>query len=416
MKTAVAHALKSMSVKIHPPLPTTPRDSQRLLSLLNDSFKQQLDAEHSASSPCNEHLTNLHLQSILKDPLFDPKPQTRAIPIYKSHPIVQHLGQAQDLAKYPMDAFKERVSRGTADLESAKFCLRAQYKACLISPAATPREAMQSSRAASMILQWLWSSGMEDTGTFLKDLRFLADLMPFLIAEDQHSRVSHWLIRCQNLGQISFSSLHGFDTIPAQRTLFLGLMREELRIGNGLESAINLFVRTVASLRTSGLSCVSVQSAGALQAAWLLTKATIRLPKKVAVPEPSIIHAFLSTMRKLNRDHLLTAYLSVYIQKRPDPHPALLLFQSTSFRSSLYRNMSRRSHTVQLGLSAATLFLQDGHETEALWIMEFLQNNFAEEVGAPLPPVVRKYHVDPNDKKVRKEEESLHLLDRLAIQ
>lgn len=415
MKTAVARALKSMSLKIHPPLPTTPRDSQRLLSLLNASFKQQLDGEHTATSSSNESHTNLHLQSILKDPLFAPKPQTRATPVNKSHHIGQHLGQLQDLVKHPMDAFKERVSQGTADLEAAKLCLRIQYKACLASPAATQREAMQSSQAASTILQWLWSSGLEETGTFLKDLDFITSLVPFLFAENQHSRILHWLIRCQNLGQTSFSSLSEFSTLRTQRTLFFGLIQEEIRIGNGLESAIDLFNRTVASLRSSGMPWESVQRGGALQAAWLLTRTILRLPKEAAVPEPRVVHVFLKTMKTVN-DPMLTAYLNVYVRKRPDPQPALALLQSVSSSSSPVLSVRRRPYTILLGLRAAKLFLKDGHETEALWIMEFLQTNFVEELGTPLVPRVRKIHVDPDENMVRKEEESLHLLDTLAIQ
>lgn len=392
----------------------SPRESQRLLSLLNASFKQQLDREHSADSSNNEHYANLHLQSILTDPLFDAKPRTRASSINERQSNLKRLEQLQNHKKRPMEAFKERVSQGIADLETANYFLRIQHEDCLASPAATPREAMQSSGVASTILQWLWSSGMEDSGKFLKDQEFIARLVPFLVVEDQHSHILRWLHQCTKPDGTPFSSLHGLDTNRIQAFLFAKLIKEETRIGGGLESAIALFCRTVADLRSSGWTMSSMQT-GSIQAAWILTKAILRLPK-AAESEPRIIRPFLETMNYLPADPQLSATICVFLQKKPDPQPALKCFRKMFTNAKVSPKVGRRLHVVHLGLRAADLFLQDGRQTEALWIMECLQTNFAQELGSPLSQTRKLFVTDDAEKMSRSEETSLHLLDTLTVQ
>lgn len=416
MKTAVARTWKSLTSKIHPPLPLTPQDSERLLSLLNASFKRQLDREHLAASSSSKHHADLHLQSILTNPLFDAKPRTHATSTSKHQRIGPRLGQLQNHMNNPMDAFKERVSHGTADLEVAKFCLRVQYKACLASEAATPRESMRSSQAASTVLQWLWSSGMEDTGSFLNDSDFVGLFVPFLVAEGRYSQISRWLQRCQESGETPFSSLCGLDTLlRIRRFLFARLVLEEIGIGDGLESAIKMFVRTVADVRGSGWTKKSLRY-DTLDAAWLLTTKIVHLPNASKL-DPSLIHAFLKTMREMNNpDDLLKAILGVYVQKRPDPQPALILFQHSPDRLTRILTPIRRPYIIFLGLRAAELFLQEGREQEAILIMDFLQTNLAQELGLPAPQARKTYSFDGLGKMVKNEEKSLNLLDTLAVQ
>lgn len=413
MKTAVAHTIKSLTSKLHPPLPVSTRESQRLLTLLNASFKHQLNRQHSADSSSNEHYANLHLQSILTNPLFNAKPPRPASSSdkSKSQSSGKRLGLLQNHMEQPMDAFKERVSQGTADLGTAKLFLAIQYKACLASPAATLREAMKSCGAASTMLQWLWSSGMEDTGAFLEDREFVDHLVRFIIAEGKRSHILGWLYRCHSPEEPPFSSLHGLDTYHIQGiqgNLFKRLIREEIQIGDGFESAITLFLRTVAFLRNSG-STKSSMRYGAVAAAWTLITTIIHLPE-AAKPKPSIIRCFLRMMTGYSYDPLFNAYLCVYLQKQPDPQPVLTYFQSDFAKAMEEVKPRRRLRTLFLGLRAAELFLQHGRQTEALWIMDYLQTNFAQELGSPVARIRKQSSLH------EPEEESLFLLDTLAVQ
>ena len=411
---AAARTWKSLTSKIHPPLPMSPRESQRLLSLLNASFKEQLDREHTTASSSNEHHATNHLQTILTNPLFDAKSGTHAYSGSKSIQSGKLLGQLQDHMKRPMDAFKDQISQGVANLNSAKFFLDLQYKDCLASPAATPREAMQTSGAASTILQWLWASGMEDTGEFLKDKHFVSRFVPFIVAEGQHSRVLRWLHKCHSPNETPYTSFRGPDTERIQRHLLTRLIKEEKSYGDGLDSAINLFVRTVAGFRGAWLTKVSKQNI-ATQAAWALTTSICRLPQ-VARPKAIIVRQFLETMRTFNEDPLLNAVVCVHLHEPTEPQPALTYFRTTSCKVFLEMDAQKRYHIILLGVRAAELFLQDGRHTEALWIMKYLRMNFAKDLGWPSDPVRKSLVLNEQATSSREEERSLHLLDTLAVQ
>ena len=390
----------------------SPGESQRLLSLLNASFKEQLDREHTTASSSNEHHATNHLQTILTNPLFDAKSRTRAYSGSKSVQSGKLLGQPQDHMKRPMDAFKDQISQGVADLNNAKFFLDLQYGECLASPAATPREAMQTSGATSTILQWLWASGMEDTGEFLKDEDFVSRFVPFLVAEGQHSRVLRWLYQCHSPDETPYTSLRGLDTERIGCFLLKRLIVYETRYGDGLDSAINLFVRTVAGFH--GLTKNSTHNI-AVRAAWALIMSISRLPQ-AALPKAIIIRHFLDTLRTFINDSLLNATVCVYFQESVEPQPALTYFQRTPCKAFLEMSDQKRYHIVLLGVRAAELFLQDGRHTEALWIMEHLRTNFAKELDWPSDPA--RKNIVPNEQatRSREEERSLHLLDTLAVQ
>ena len=420
MKSEVAHTLKSLTSKLHGPLPLTPRGSQQLLSQLNASFKEQFDRQHLATSPSTEDHANLHLQSILKNPLFNAKPRTRETSTSKTESIGQSLGQLQHHTTQAMDAFRERASQGTADLKTAKLCLSIEYKACMTSCAATPRQAMQTSGAGSTVLQWLWSSGMEDTGMFLDDPTFVAMLVTFLVAEGQQSRISGWLQRCRYSGERSFLSIAALDASRIARQLFSVLIYQEIRIGDGLESAIDLFLRTVADLRGVGFEEVLMKIT-IRHATWELVRTIRRLPNS-SEPQPPIFQAFSKTVRSMTPSLSLDACLGLYIQEQPDPQPVLTWFQSSKELQKETKHPNRRPHIVLHGLRAAELFLKDGRQKEALWIMEFLQTNFKSELGSPesrerrvmLRPRGGQVFTEPR-RLLKNEERNLRLLDTLTV-
>ena len=419
MKSEVTHTLKSLTSKLHGPLPLTPRGSQQLLSHLNASFKEQFDRQHLAASPSTEDHANLHLQSILKHPLFDAKPRTRETSTSKTQYTGQSLGQLQNHTTQALDAFRERASQGTADLEMAKLCLSIEYKACMTSNAATTRHAMQTSGAGSTILQWLWSSGVEDTGTFLDDPHFVAMLVTFLVAEGKQSRISLWVQRCDYSSKRPFLSISALDASCIAKQMFAVLVRQEIRIGDGLESAIDLFLRTVADLRSLGFKESLVKATSRLPA-WEIVFTIIRLPIS-SEPKPPIFHAFAKTVRSMGSFMHLDAWIGVYIQERPDPQPALTLFQSGEEFWKETKHAHRRPHIALLGLRAAELFLKDGRQKESLWIMEFLQANFKPELGSPRSRERRamsrsrsgRLFLEPKE-LLKDEERNLKLLDKLT--
>ena len=74
---------------------------------------------------------------------------------------------------------------------------------------------------------------------------------------------------------------------------------------------------------------------------------------------------------------------------------------------------------IQLGLRAAELFLEDDRQREALWIMKYMQTNYAQGIGSPSSIVspIHKYH-NPYTLHDGSESEdaSLYLLDSLTAE
>ena len=420
MKSELAHTLKSLTSKLHGPLPLTPRGSQQLLSHLKASYKEQFDRQHLAASPSTEDHADLHLQSILKNPLFDAKPRTRETSTTQTQSVGQSRAQLQYHTTQALDAFRERASQGTADLWMARVCLSTEYEACMTSCAATPRQAMQTSRAGSTILQWLWSSGMEDSGIFLRYKRFASLLVTFLVAEGQQSRISRWIQRCHYSRERPFLTIAAVDASLIAKRLFAELIRQETRIGDGLESAIDLFLRTVADLRSVGFEGVYMRTTSKY-AAWELVATIINLHNS-SEPQPPIYHAFAETVRSICYSTYLDAYLSVYIQEMPDPQPALTWFKSLEEYQKPTVHAHHRPYVVLLGLRVAELLLKDGRLKEAHWIMEILQAKFKPELGSPkslerrtkFRPSREPRFTDPN-KLLQHEERNLQLLDTLAV-
>ena len=423
MKSEVAHTLKSLTSKLHGPLPLTPQASQQLLSQLNASFKEQFDRQHLATSSSTEDHANLHLQSILKNPLFNAKPRTYKTSTTKAQNIGQSLGHPENHATQALDAFRERASQGTADFKMAKLCLSIQYNACTTSCAANPRQAMQTSGAGSTILQWLWSSGMEDTGTFLYHQHFAAMLVTFLLAEGQQSRISRWIQRCRLSGERPFLSLSVPCASRIAEQLFVVLIRQEIRIGNGLESAIDLFLRTVADLRSVGFDGFFMLITSR-RAAWQVLRTISDLPNS-SEPQPPNFHAFSQTVRSMTSmtpSPLLDAWLSAYTQERPDPQPTLTWFQNSESLQDEIKRPNQRRHIALLGLRAAELFLKDGRRSEALYIMEILQTNFT-ELGSTTKSRWRRVILGPRGRYVvhdpsaslKNEKRNLQLLDTLTV-
>ena len=396
---------KAIVSKIHPPLSMTPRESQRLLTLLNTSFKQQLDRHHPTTI---ESYTALHLRSILTNPLFDSRPSNGGVSLSTDYGKgIKSLGLVQDLVNQPMDIFKEQVAAGTATMQSALLCLQAEYKNCLASPAATMVDAMRTSGTGSIILGWLWSSGTESSGSFLANRPFIKLLVPFLVAEKQHDRIWHWL---HFLG----SELSSASSSPLRNSLekshcytLMELIKSEVTVGGGLDAAIATFVRLVGG---SGPR-VEKRTATHGHAVWYLTKMLKGNPKAADLRD-GVIRSFMEAAGTLRKPTtLLSACHWVHLAKRPDPNVALLYFRNRLSYDGIQSR--KRLQTVLLGLKSAEVFLERGCQAEALWVMDHLQTNFSKEIGLSATTDLNQSLQRTSEDA---EESSLRLLDALAIQ
>ena len=378
----------------------SPRDSQRLLALINTSFKQELDRHHPTTVA--DH-TSDHLYSILSNPLFEAKTTDVTASSSTRHGKGgNHLGIGQILVKRPVDLLKEHIVAGTATLQSAILCLQAEYNSCCMSSAAVHVEALRTSRIGSIVIQWLWSSGADECGAFLGNPDFIRLIVPFLVAEKRHDRVWTWFdhlrldwTRTSLLSQAA--SKHRDYSM-----LLLQLVRSEIIVGDGLDAAIALFIR-------SANECGGKDRKPTHKlAAWYLTNALKGIPRATAIQD-STIRSFMEASGTLSKPKtLLSGCHWVHLAKIPDPDIALKYFVTVS--CDRLRPKKRR-HVVPMGLKTIEVLLESGRQAEACWLMDHIRKNFSWEVGA-----LATSDREPKSQGLEEaEERSLRSLDALAI-
>lgn len=401
MKSTMSLNWKSLVSKIHPPLPMSSRESARLLALLNSSFKHQLESQHSAGMPDSEHHTDNHLRSILTNPLFDTRSGMRS----KDKPF----GRVQDLVKRPMDVFREQVSAGTATRQTACLCLQAQYNNCLASPDATLTNAMRASRAGTTVLEWLWSSGMEESRGFFDSRQSFEFLISFLVAEQRHDRILQWLRRLY--------AETSKDRLPENhrryRNLLSCFIKAESSLGKGLESATALFIQVARDVQDSKLGFNKLNGAFNFVAYYLTTE-LMAVPKSAQL-QASTLEPFMNVIKNFTttkRGNHLAALHGLYLAKNPDPRAALQYFQGLSLKDVTELTPSRLPRTIFMGLRTAELYLDLGREAEAIQIMAFLHRNFRSEI---VPIRIPDHEDMTKGSSGNAEDQSLHLLDSLAI-
>lgn len=401
MKSSVSFRWKRLVSKIHPPLPMTPRGSARILSLLNTSFKRQLDLQHPTGLLNSEQHTDRHLQSILTNPLFATKDDTRGTGGKGKSKV---FGQVQDLVKRPMDVFKEQVSAGTATIQSAGLCLQAEYNKCLASSEAKLADAMSASKAGTTVLDWVLS----DVGRWgLIDAKLsLKLLVSFLVAERRHERTLQWLQVLYIEGRNDQSKAN----IGRFRSLLYEFIKAEVSLGQGAESATGLFMQAVCAVRDNAINFHGLGNTfNAI--AYLLTEKLMDMPKSKKLQEMTL-DPFIHICKHFAKPKsIVPALLSTYLVKHPSPDAALRYFRQPSYDWRTVIKPKIRPTVIFLGLKTAELCLDQNRQTEAVQIMDFLQENFKDEVT----PRQISYSNVKERRSEAAEHESLRLLDSLAI-
>ncbi|RJE19179.1 hypothetical protein PHISCL_08476 [Aspergillus sclerotialis] len=236
--------------KIHYPLPQTPRENQKLLNALKSSFRRQLDREHpttpsdrienghhSIANPNSSiHATNKHLQTILDNPLF------RVTPSRPTDSRVQ--SGTKRLPKDPMVTFDELVASGSVTIASIIECLKLQLAIPGKRNSGDLRESMKASRAGSRVVSWWWSADAQARKRMLQNRELMFSLCKFMVAEGLQDRIMQWLrmLLDHHVGSPNGQVSEEYVTTVFRRLLFL-LLLAEVRYGNGLSSAMEVFIQ-----------------------------------------------------------------------------------------------------------------------------------------------------------------------------
>ena len=421
MKASAIMGLRSLASKINGPLPLSSRDSQKLLHLLNASFRQQLDREHPKPSVSEERkIADSHFMSILDSPLFS-GPSRKGIPTLKSKAsLVEGTSKnVHQSVKVSVDQFRQEVASGSACLLSARQCCVTCMKAIVRLHKGERYEAMASSQVGTNILHWLWSSRQYQTMEFLADERFVRTLLPFLIAERQTSAVWRWLQA--PLDRIERSFVESDTIQPAVLHRSSQLMREyifcQVKHGDGLQAALAEFLRAIYEVsRNSNLAKEWLWTV--LEPAGMVLVNSLSRRNPIYKPTPSEYTKLLhSTSIWTPRKKFVDALLTLYHPSRPDPSPAVQYIKAIGSQPWEWNIAGPRKSMIRLCLGTAELLIKTGRNVDAVRIMTFIQDNFTDEVGSRNYPLSTAAQ-SSNGKVTITETETmnLRLLEGLAFQ
>lgn len=387
---------------MHPQMPLNPRESQKLLALLQTSFRQHLDREHPVAMSEGRNATNDHLQSILQSPFFEAEPKKRRL----SSPERRNSSprsQIQEFLERPMEYFRERVVAGTATLDTAILCLTAQYKK-LVAPSRASKTQIKPSNTGSTILSWLWSSGIAKSISIQKHHEFVKLLTPFLVVEGHGNQIWRWIMQLESSWD---TSLPGGLCITYQRHVLFMMIQSEVEFGGGWISSANMFMQMLGEVRSTKRTDYVYQGLFGKAGAYLcfeLIQASRRNEIKVEEYD-KFYQAVVSWSTRLSYHH---GYLEVYHPQKPIVNSALHYLKEWTPEKG-YRN-----RTVQLALKTTEVLLSKNLREDAWWVMDFLQSEFGQDLG--LSSASEDFARDPPQQEtaIRQEEEiSLRSLEAL---
>ena len=401
MKPSIALGLKSFVSKIHPPLPMNPRESQKLLNLLTDSFRRQLDLKHAKPTP-----TDAHIDSILSSPLLNPKERRKQSP-WRSRRDVNALEEVQSslLLTTPAEYFDNQVASGQASLETARLCLNME-----LQNAGRSKDSIKliaESKASASVLHWLWSSGLEESLRFVHDGPFMDDLMPFMVIQGNEYRVMRWIRQlAAPLKRPSPEEIEDSDGMSSEAAK-IHTDQEQTTHSSYLSLAVS---RPLKALIKAKIKYRSINSA--VQAFFDVVKGndltmasssqiSIEVLKLIIRPVvargPSSTGLDIKLYDRLlffcNGIRSLESYAARLAQQHPthpDATQSLRLFQSRSWKEEIPLWPTRkRISFANSCLRTAKVLLATGKESDAKWVMNFVQDNFPDEIGVDMTQKAR---------------------------
>lgn len=416
--------LRHLAFKIHPPLPITPRDSQRLLSLLSASFRAQLDKEHGKASSGNSIATDNLLRSILTSPLLGLPQQQGLSPqngAQQKHggALVGRPGLNQGLKMSPIEQFKRDITAGSDSIRVARHYLSAHLRNRSALAKNKHDSGTPSSSPGTTIINWLWSSGHEENMKFLKDWSFTRVLVSFLVAEGRALHAWNWFrlvqleLQQDSSGQASIEIIN--KKTKLQTHLLKSLIWSEMIYGPGLNGALKAFVDAFDESSHYDATANDVAERVFQPTGSLLLQQLMEMDSTAAI-DPHVIDKLLqrvkSWSRYCERDR---ACLLLLHPRFPNPYPVLAYIQKSITGSKPPVGACRHSaFAAALYLKASELLIIEGNHQDAQWVLEHARDAFPQDFGLHRPGAKPAEEKIEQDDRLTFERASLQQLDALA--
>ena len=209
----MVQGLKSLASKLHPQLPLSPKESQRLLTALTSSFRQHLDRAYPQQLATQESrprledgvtskigtqhlhgssvdLADRHLASVLTNPLLTRPDGTEKPRLdYATAKIELYRNPGKD----PISLLEEYHEKGAATIAIAVLCLETSKQSLNNMPSDKRHKAVVETLAGKRTLLWLWNSKLHDTDAFVDDPRLSELMVPAVIEEGFEEILWEWL-------------------------------------------------------------------------------------------------------------------------------------------------------------------------------------------------------------------------------
>lgn len=207
---AVLSGWKSFVDKIHPQLPLTTKESQRLLTALTSSFRKHLDEAHPSYSAevegkqkhaetgvtrsqvrpfghSSASLADKHLASVLTNPL-----------LVKGGKRLDYASAKVELAKNttkdPIDLLEEYHHQHAATVPIAELCLDQFMSQLKVLSPEQQQQQIRNHAPGRRVLSWLLESGLHNSNSYVEKLRFMDLMVYFLLHEGHEQKIWEWLV------------------------------------------------------------------------------------------------------------------------------------------------------------------------------------------------------------------------------
>lgn len=408
--------------KIHQPLPRTPRESQQLLNALTSSFRRQLDRAYPASNtapnqdgdrqPLNTessvHATDRHLHNILDNPLFRIVPPKH---VSYDRNALRSVEEQRRLAENPMVVFDELVASGSATATAVTECLKSQLLLVSSSNHDGVRKTMRESKAASRVVNWFWASDGASRRMLLQSRATTASLAKFMVAEGFHSTVMDWLkmLMKGDLGGFNGLMIEGWGQ-HAFSNLLVDFLEAETRYGDGLDSALNFYLRAChmyfSFSRQPQPGSIRSAKSMLLAAGAQLSRAAMDQKPLGDQVSPYIYDSFVEMISTLaSTRSLLYASIAVCHPVQPDPEPFIRFTEALTPSKFERYNAARRDAFLRIGSEALrVLMIEQEDDRRATYL--------AHRIQQLLPGTTTSEPIDASSKRESSED---YMLSRLVL-
>lgn len=207
---------------LHPPLPFSPAESRKFLSLVKESFRKQLDAAKPAVSPIENHFSKIFAAAQSSDIT-----------------AADCLSKEERLKKFredPIGLINEQILLGKATVDLAAVCLMRHAKLQRDAGAAEANQ-RDGKGAVAYVLEGLRKAGLGSPGVVLRNRELVQACCQTLAVEGRESVILRW----------AKASEEEVPLVVRQTVLKEGVFR--VRMIHGWKRAESMFRRALAGTR-----------------------------------------------------------------------------------------------------------------------------------------------------------------------